>query len=269
MISINCGLDSISLIAQTILSKGESTYIAKSSYQDGIWSDFPISLEFINLPSWYLTFWAKLIYIIFFALAIVWIYKYLIWRWRVKFLVKLKVTEKYKIFTFSLQIPIDQYKFRPEDIIEEIQEQNIPSKINKNQNSESDSPIKERYSAQSLILSQENAFTSTDEKFLDKIQKIVDEDLSDNNFTVKQFCRKLGMSRMQLHRKLTALTGLSTTAFMRDQRLRMALKQLEKSDESISEVGYTVGFNSPSYFIKCFKETYHMTPSEYLGNVKK
>lgn len=121
-----------------------------------------------------------------------------------------------------------------------------------------------RYSGKTSISPNDIAITSTDEKFLAKLQSIVDEDLGDSNFTVDEFCKKLGMSRMQLHRKLTALTGLSTSAFIRDQRLRMAVQRLEKSGESISEIAYAVGFSSPSYFIKCFKETYQMTPNEYL-----
>ncbi|WP_373522823.1 two-component regulator propeller domain-containing protein [Aquiflexum sp.] len=125
-----------------------------------------------------------------------------------------------------------------------------------------------RYSGKTSIAPNEIAVTSTDEKFLEKIQNIVDEDLGDSNLTVDEFCKKLGMSRMQLHRKLTALTGLSTSAFIRDQRLRLALQRLEKSGDSISEIAYAVGFSSPSYFIKCFKETYQMTPNEYLGKEK-
>ncbi|WP_194975145.1 hybrid sensor histidine kinase/response regulator transcription factor [Aquiflexum lacus] len=125
-----------------------------------------------------------------------------------------------------------------------------------------------RYSGKTSIAPNEIAITSTDEKFLEKIQYIIDEDLGDANFTVDEFCKKLGMSRMQLHRKLTALTGLSTSAFIRDQRLRLALQRLEKSGESISEIAYAVGFSSPSYFIKCFKETYQMTPNEYLAKEK-
>ncbi|MDF2157817.1 two-component regulator propeller domain-containing protein [Algoriphagus sp. CAU 1675] len=120
-----------------------------------------------------------------------------------------------------------------------------------------------RYSGRTEIKPEEIAITSTDEKFLEKIQNIVNSDLMDSSFTVDEFCKKLGMSRMQLHRKLTALTGLSTTAFIRDQRLRKSLQKLEKSDETVSEIAYSVGFSSPSYFIKCFKETYQMTPLEY------
>jgi ligand-binding sensor domain-containing protein/signal transduction histidine kinase/DNA-binding response OmpR family regulator len=125
-----------------------------------------------------------------------------------------------------------------------------------------------RYSGKTGISPNEIAVSSTDEKFLQKVQKIVDEDLAESNFTVEEFCKKLGMSRMQLHRKLTALTGLSTTAFIRDQRLRLAIQRLEKSGESVSEIAYSVGFSSPSYFIKCFKETYQMTPSEYMEREK-
>jgi AraC-like DNA-binding protein len=69
---------------------------------------------------------------------------------------------------------------------------------------------------------------------------------------------------MQLHRKLMAFTGLSTSAFIRSQRLKQAVHILTTSDASINEVAYTVGFNTPSYFIKCFKETYKKTPLEYL-----
>lgn len=118
------------------------------------------------------------------------------------------------------------------------------------------------------ISPKELALTSTDEKFLQKVQQIVDQDLPDSGFSVDTFCEKVGMSRMQLHRKLTALTGLSATAFIRDQRLQMALKRLKSNSESVSEVAYAVGFSSPSYFIKCFRETYQMTPSDYLKDQK-
>jgi ligand-binding sensor domain-containing protein/DNA-binding response OmpR family regulator len=70
-----------------------------------------------------------------------------------------------------------------------------------------------RYSGKTVIAPNEISITSTDEKFLEKIKKIINEDLSDASFSVDEFCRILGMSRMQLHRKLTALTGLSTSAF--------------------------------------------------------
>ncbi|WP_338229802.1 two-component regulator propeller domain-containing protein [Algoriphagus taiwanensis] len=127
-----------------------------------------------------------------------------------------------------------------------------------------------RFSGKNPISPKEIAVTNLDERFLEKLQEIVDNELSDSNFSVDEFSKKMGMSRMQLHRKLTALTGLSTTAYMKDQRLRMAVQRLEKTDETISEITYAVGFSSPSYFIKSFKETYGVTPAEYQqSNSKK
>ncbi|WP_297695438.1 helix-turn-helix transcriptional regulator, partial [uncultured Eudoraea sp.] len=79
-----------------------------------------------------------------------------------------------------------------------------------------------------------------------------------------KFATLVGMSRMQLHRKLQTYTGLSTTEFIRSQRLKQAVQILKTSDATVNEVAYAVGFNTPSYFIKCFKEAYKKTPSEYL-----
>lgn len=123
--------------------------------------------------------------------------------------------------------------------------------------------LRVRYASSVRIAPSEIASSSLDEKFLQKVQELVDDKMMESDFSIEQFCQHLGMSRMQLHRKLTALTGLSTSAFIRDQRLRLAVQKLEKTDETIAEIAYSVGFSSPSYFIKCFKESYQMTPMEY------
>ncbi|SHO64601.1 hybrid sensor histidine kinase/response regulator transcription factor [Algoriphagus zhangzhouensis] len=128
--------------------------------------------------------------------------------------------------------------------------------------------LRNRYSGKTKISPKELAVSSSEEKFLQKVQKIVDNELMDVNFTIEDFCKNIGMSRMQLHRKLTAITGLSTSAFIRDQRLKKAEQKLKSGDENISEIAYSVGFSSPSYFIRCFKETYHMTPKEYQETKK-
>ena len=124
--------------------------------------------------------------------------------------------------------------------------------------------LRDRYSQEMVIKSKDIAITHTDELFLNRLQKILDKRLSDPEFNAEAFCREIGMSRMQLHRKLLAFTGLSTTAFIRSQRLTQALHILKTSDASINEVAYAVGFNTPSYFIKCFKEVFKKTPAEYL-----
>ncbi|MFH6602905.1 two-component regulator propeller domain-containing protein [Maribacter algicola] len=127
--------------------------------------------------------------------------------------------------------------------------------------------LRNRYGQEVVLKAKDIAITPTDEIFLNRVQKILDEKLSDSDFNAAIFCKTLGMSRMQLHRKLQMYTGLSTTEFIRSQRLKQAVNILKTSDASINEVAYTVGFNTPSYFIKCFKEVYKTTPSEYLQNV--
>lgn len=125
--------------------------------------------------------------------------------------------------------------------------------------------LRERYVQEGFITPKEIAITPTDEAFLTKVQGLMDEHLANPEFNTARFSSLIGMSRMQLHRKLMAYTGLSTSAFIRSQRLKQAVYILKTSDDAtINEVAYAVGFNTPSYFIKCFKETYKKTPAEYL-----
>ena len=102
-----------------------------------------------------------------------------------------------------------------------------------------------------------------DEVFLERVQNILDTKLIESSFHVDEFCNAVGMSRMQLHRKLKVLTGLSTSEFIRSQRLKLAAQLLKTSDINISQVGYSVGFNDHAYFSKCFKKMYQHSPSEY------
>lgn len=128
--------------------------------------------------------------------------------------------------------------------------------------------LRDRYSQEMVLKAKDIAITPTDTLFFNRMQNVLDKQLSNPDFSVELFCQSVGMSRMQLHRKLMAFTGLSTSAFIRSQRLKQAVHILQTSDATINEVAYTIGFNTPSYFIKCFKETYKKTPSEYLKSSK-
>jgi len=123
--------------------------------------------------------------------------------------------------------------------------------------------LRNRYSQEVILKPKDIAITNLDEQFLEKIQSVLDEKLTESNFSSEQFSKAVGMSRMQLHRKLKALTGLSATEFVRSQRLKLAASILQKSDANISEIGYMVGFNDHAYFSKCFKEAYGCSPTEY------
>lgn len=107
--------------------------------------------------------------------------------------------------------------------------------------------------------------SKTEEQFFGKLQEAIKENIVQPDFSAESLSSLMLMSRMQLHRKLKALLGLSTSEFIRNERLKLAVSLLEKSDSTISEIAYQTGFNSPSYFIKCFKEVYHCTPSDYLS----
>ena len=124
-----------------------------------------------------------------------------------------------------------------------------------------------RYSQEFILKPKDIAITPNDELFLNSIQLILDEHLTDCEFNSETFGKLAKMSRMQLHRKLLAYTGLSTSAFIRSERLKQALQVLQTSDLTISEVAYTVGFSTPTYFMKCFKKTFKKTPSEYLQSI--
>ncbi len=126
--------------------------------------------------------------------------------------------------------------------------------------------LQERFSKEVVLLPKDLATNSIEEKFLDNLKTVLDDKLIESDFSTEKFAQALGMSRMQLHRKLKALTGLSATEFIRTQRLKLAAQMLKKSDSNVSQVGYAVGFNNHSYFTKCFKEQYGIAPSEYDKN---
>ena len=92
----------------------------------------------------------------------------------------------------------------------------------------------------------------------------MDKHISEEDFSIEEFGRELCMSRTQLHRKLKALTGKSASRYLRSFRLLAAKKMIEQRKGNISEIAYNVGFSSPVYFSKCFKDEYGKPPSELL-----
>ena len=123
--------------------------------------------------------------------------------------------------------------------------------------------MRARYSQEVILKPQDIAVTPADELLLERIQTVLDTYLLEASFSTEDFAKELGFSRMQLHRKLKALTGLSATEFIRSQRLKLAAQLLENSEANVSEVCYQTGFNNLSYFAKCFKEAYGVSPSQY------
>lgn len=107
-----------------------------------------------------------------------------------------------------------------------------------------------------------------DRQFLKQLQAIIQKNLSDSEFGVEDMGQQIGLSRVQLYRKVKAMTGSSVVDLLRKARLAKARRLLETRSMSVSEVAYEVGFSAPSYFTKCFKEEYGMLPGD-VGNVMK
>ena len=106
--------------------------------------------------------------------------------------------------------------------------------------------------------------TSSDERFIVQLRQAIDANLDDTDFRINELCREVGMSRSQLHRKLTAVTGKSTSEFVRTHRLQRAAQLFDGGYGNVTEVAYAVGFRNLSYFARCFRELYGRHPSEYL-----
>lgn len=111
--------------------------------------------------------------------------------------------------------------------------------------------------------------SNTDDQFFQKLKEVVKENVLQTDFTAQDLSNLMLMSRMQLHRKLKSLTGLSTTEFIKKERMKVAVTLLEKSDNTVSEIAYQTGFNTASYFIRCFKAIYNCTPAEFASNHSK
>lgn len=101
----------------------------------------------------------------------------------------------------------------------------------------------------------------SEQEFLENLLDTVENHISDHEFGVDYLSRDMGVSRPQLYRKVTAITGRSPVTFIRDIRLNKALSLIRENKYNLSEIALEIGFNSPSYFSKCFKEKYGVSAS--------
>ena len=101
------------------------------------------------------------------------------------------------------------------------------------------------------------------QKFIDQVRSIVMSNISDERFGVRELASTLGLSSTQTLRKVKATTGKSVNQYIRELRLEKAAKLIKKTDLTIAEISYQVGFGSPSYFNKAFVNYYGIAPGEY------
>jgi AraC-like DNA-binding protein len=108
-----------------------------------------------------------------------------------------------------------------------------------------------------------------DNEFYNRFLKIVEKELSNPELSVEELGSRLGMSRVQFYRKIKAITNYSPVELLRNIRLKRAAKMLSSSERTVSEIAYEVGFTTPSYFTKCFKDYFGESPSDLQHRTSK
>ena len=109
--------------------------------------------------------------------------------------------------------------------------------------------------------------TNDQDEFVLKVRNIIEKNIDDSSFGILELCRALGVSRSNLHRKLKALTDLSTSAFIQKVRLQKAHQLLKNSEKNVSEIAYEVGFEDPAYFSRLYSKAFGHPPSETRKNL--
>ena len=124
--------------------------------------------------------------------------------------------------------------------------------------------LKKKFLSLEEVTPSELTSSKLDEKFLSKINELIEIHYTDPMFDVDTFASKMFVSRSQLYKKLKAITGLSTNDYLTVFRLKKSVELLKKGDLQINEIAYNTGFNDPKYFSRVFKKYYNCSPSEFV-----
>ena len=107
---------------------------------------------------------------------------------------------------------------------------------------------------------EEEMLGTQDQSFVTRLREVIRDNMGDSDFSVERIGEEIGLSRVQLYRKVKALTGQTPVELLRKARLERSRRLIEKTEKSVSEIAYEVGFTSPSYFNKCFKDEFGISP---------
>ncbi len=127
--------------------------------------------------------------------------------------------------------------------------------------------MREKFQSEMVLKPMEVIVPSSQKIFIETLSKITEENIEDENFSVENLCKEIGMSRTQVHRKIKAITNKSTSEFIRSFRLQKAADLIKQNAGNMAEIAYMVGFNSQSYFTKSFQEIYGCSPMDYKKNL--
>lgn len=157
------------------------------------------------------------------------------------------------MLAFVLTYSIQQYRDRKNREFLNIQIDLLTS-----QNEE----LSEKYK-QAITGTDAESVESADQRLLRKALEVVEKNIADRDFNVERMAEEMAMSRVNLHRKMKTITGFAPSEFIRNVRLKRAANLLRNHADSVSQIGYSVGFEDQSYFSKTFKREFGVSPSEY------
>jgi ligand-binding sensor domain-containing protein/AraC-like DNA-binding protein len=220
------------------------TYVLKvyGANNDGVWCETPATLRIKILPPWWQSWWTKIIACVLLLVVIVTVYKIRIARKRMNLLVQQLTNRK-----------------TDEPTLEKIET------TGQNSQKEEQQPLPKSQ----VIEIKEMTINISDEAFLKKVTKLVEENLEDENFDIDTLAEKLKMSRSQFYRKIKALTNKSLIDFVSTLRMKKALEYLLSGEYNISETAYKVGYSQSNNFSRTFTKHFGVSPSKYIENLKK
>ena len=156
----------------------------------------------------------------------------------------------------GLQKGADDYMTKPFDV--DILKTKVENLIQLQMN------LIEKYGNQFNYEPKQELMKSHDDKFIEKLLKLIEDNIDNPDLNIEKFIDELSVSRMQLYRKTAAITGMTVKELVNDIRFKKAALLLKENKISISEIAYMVGFNDVSYFGKCFKKKYGVSPSSFV-----
>lgn len=235
------------------------------------------SLDISVLPPWYLTIWAKLLYLTALVVFVAWVVnsyltrKQLIAEQKQKADVLEQVQARMQFYTTladKLKAAVAHQSFdEVNDLIRNFLEIDVKvspaeltATVDKSESAENVTEAAEGSTEENT----EQELSDVERKQLEEITQAIEEHMVDSDFNVTSLQKVLGMGNKQLYRRVKALTGQTPVEYIRDLRLHKAAKLLRAGKFSVSEVMYTVGFSNSSYFSKCFSREFGMTPTEYM-----
>jgi len=166
---------------------------------------------------------------------------------------------------YNLCLPVTKETFRPEQIV---QVSDLPERMLNFANSLNSDQLEDTldqgfWSTQTVY----NSNSQEESPFLILLYEVIDAQMGNNQFGPDLLAEYMNLSRSQLYKKVKALTNLSVSIVIRNRRLLKSLALLSHTELTISEIAYTMGFNDPAYYTRCFKKRYGKSPKEFIKNL--